>query len=89
MINFKVRLKNPVFYMQLILAIVTPVFAYTGITASEITSWAALRNIIIQALSNPYILFLVASSLYNAIIDPTTRGMGDSKRASLYEYPNK
>lgn len=89
MINFKVRFKNPVFYIQLILAIATPILAYTGITAAEITSWAKLGNLIIQALSNPYILFLVASSLYNAVIDPTTRGMGDSKRAALYNMPNK
>lgn len=89
MINFKVRFKNPVFYIQLVFAIVTPILAYTGITAAEITSWAKLGNLIIQALSNPYILFLVASSLYNAVIDPTTRGMGDSKRAALYNTPNK
>lgn len=89
MINFKVRLKNPVFYIQLILAVATPVFAYTGIAASDITSWSKLWNIIVQAISNPYVIFLIISSLYNAIVDPTTRGIGDSKRAASYDNPSK
>ena len=89
MINFKVRLKNPVFYIQLILAIATPIFAYTGIAASDITSWSKLWNIIVQAVSNPYVIFLIISSLYNAIVDPTTRGIGDSKRAASYNNPAK
>lgn len=89
MINLKIRLKNPVFYMQLIIAVATPVFAYTGITASEINSWTKLGEIIIQAISNPYIIFLIMSSLYNAVIDPTTRGLSDSKRAVSYKSPGE
>ena len=42
MINWKVRFKNPIFYMQILVATVTPIFAYMGITASEITSWDKL-----------------------------------------------
>ena len=87
MINFKVRLKNPIFYVQLILAVATPVFAYTGIAASDITSWSKLWDVILQAVSNPSIIFLIISSLYNAVVDPTTRGIGDSKKAALYDNP--
>lgn len=89
MINFKVRFKNPVFYVQLILALVTPVFAYTGLAASDITSWAKLWDVIVQAVSNPYVIFLIISSLYNAVVDPTTRGVGDSSRAASYNNPAK
>lgn len=89
MINWKVRFKNPIFYMQILVATVTPIFAYMGITASEITSWDKLLSVVQTAISNPYILFLVATSIYNAIIDPTTIGIGDSKKARTYNAPTK
>ena len=43
MINWKVRFKNPMFYAQLIIAVLTPILAYMGITAQDLTSWTALR----------------------------------------------
>lgn len=89
MINFKIRLKNPIFYVQLLVAVATPVFAYTGLTTSDITSWSKLWSIIVQAVSNPYVIFLIISSLYNAVVDPTTRGIGDSKKAASYDNPVK
>lgn len=89
MINWKVRFKNPIFYIQLLIAVITPIFAYMGITVSEITTWDKLFKVFQDALSNPYILFLVASSLYNAVVDPTTCGVGDSKRAQTYTAPTK
>lgn len=88
MINVKVRLKNPIFYIQILTAIVSPIMAYMGITTSEISSWGKLWEIISQAISNPYILFLVSISIYNSLIDPTTRGIGDSKKALTYDKPN-
>lgn len=89
MFNWKIRLKNPIFYIQILMAIVSSVFAYMGITASEITSWGKLWEIICQALSNPYILFLSAINIYNSLIDPTTKGISDSKRAMTYDEPSK
>lgn len=87
MINWKVRFKNPIFYIQLIISIMSPIFAYLGITAKDITTWESLFNIFRQALSNPYILSLIAVSIYNAVVDPTTQGIGDSKRAISYNNP--
>ncbi len=89
MINWKVRFKNPVFYVQLVISIMSPIFAYLGITAKDITTWDSLLDIFKQALSNPYILSLIAVSVYNAVIDPTTQGVGDSKRAISYNNPAK
>lgn len=89
MINWKVRFKNPVFYIQLIISIMSPIFAYLGITAKDITTWDSLLDIFKQALSNPYILSLIAVSIYNAVVDPTTQGIGDSKRAISYNNPAK
>lgn len=89
MINFKVRFKNPVFIAQLILAILTPILAYAGLTVQDLTSWSALGNVLLEALSNPYVLGLVVVSVWNAINDPTTSGVTDSKLALTYTEPKK
>lgn len=89
MINWKVRFKNPVFYVQIAISIISPIFAYLGITAKDITTWGGLLDIFKQAFSNPYILSLIAVSVYNAVVDPTTQGIGDSKRAISYDTPGK
>ena len=88
-INLKVRLKNPVFIAQIILAILTPILAYAGLTMQDITTWKALGDLIMNALSNPYVLSLAGVSVWNAINDPTTKGIGDSANALLYNKPNK
>ena len=87
--NFLVRFKNPVFIAQLVLAILTPMLAYAGLTAQDLTTWGALGDLIVGALSNPYVLALVAVSVWNALTDPTTAGLGDSKQALTYEKPKK
>lgn len=86
-LNLKVRFKNPVFIAQLILAILTPILAYAGLTASDMTTWKALGDLLIGAISNPYVLSLVAVSVWNALNDPTTKGISDSVNAMTYETP--
>ena len=88
-INLKVRLKNPVFIAQIILAILTPILAYAGLTMQDITTWKTLGDLIMNALSNPYVLGLAGVSVWNAINDPTTKGVGDSANALLYDKPNE
>ena len=85
--NIKVRVKNPVFWVQILLSILTPILAYAGLTAQDLTTWAKLWEVLIMALSNPYVLGLVALSVWNALNDPTTKGITDSKRAMEYEKP--
>ena len=87
-INWKIRFKNPVFYMQLILAVLTPVLAYMGLTVKDLTKWAAVGNVLLQAASNPYVLALVLVSVWNAVNDPTTTGISDSSNALTYDEPN-
>lgn len=86
-INWKVRFKNPVFIAQIILAIFTPILAYAGLTAQDITTWKAVGDLIITAISNPYVLGLVIVSLWNALNDPTTKGISDSENAMTYDKP--
>ncbi len=87
-INWKIRFKNPMFYAELVFSILTPIMAYLGITATEITSWAILGDVLFQAVLNPYVLSLALVSVYNAIVDPTTTGFGDSINALSYIKPN-
>ncbi len=85
--NLRVRLKNPVFWAQLLLGVCATVLAYAGLTAADMTSWGALWNVVRQALTNPYCLFLVASNVWSALNDPTTSGLTDSNRARQYDKP--
>lgn len=87
MINFKVRFKNPTFLIQLFLTLLVPVLSYYGLTAQDLTTWSALFELIKDALSNPYVLGTVAIGLWNAINDPTTKGVSDSEQAKNYTEP--
>ncbi len=82
--NLKVRFKNPIFIAQLILAILTPILAYAGLTVQDLTSWTKLGELLLNALSNPYVLGLIAVSVWNALNDPTTAGVKDSAQAMTY-----
>lgn len=86
-INFKVRFKNPIFIVQLVLSILMPILAYLGMEATEITSWAILGSVLFEAIKNPYVLGLVVVSAWNCINDPTTSGVSDSERALGYDKP--
>ena len=88
MINWKIRFKNPVFYIQLIVSIISSIFAYMGITASEITSWYKLFEIIRQAFSNQYINFIMVISIYKFLIDNTKKVIRDRKKAMKYDKRN-
>lgn len=70
------------------LAIVTPILTYFGLAAQDLTTWGTIWNVIIQAVSNPYVILMVAVSLYNAVVDPTTTGVTDSSRVLQYNVPN-
>ena len=87
-INWKVRARNPMFWMQIIASIFVPILAYMGITVQDLTSWAMVGKALMLALANPYVLMMVAISVYNTIIDPTTSGISDSKQAMTYLSPN-
>lgn len=87
--NLKIRFKNPVFIVQIILAIITPILAYAGLTFQDITTWGKLGELLLGAVSNPYVLGLIAVSVWNALNDPTTSGVKDSQRALSYTSPYK
>lgn len=87
-INWKVRFANPVFWKQIALAVFVPLLAYYGMMWEDMTTWAAIGNLFVQAVQNPVVVLSVVVSVYNALIDPTTKGMSDSALAMTYEKPN-
>ena len=90
MINWTVRIKNPMWWVGMIGVVGAPVLAYTGMAASDITTWDALGNLVVQVFNNPYLFGSVAMAVLGAIgvtSDPTTTGIGDSTRALTYEAP--
>lgn len=88
-INWKVRFKNPVFLINIILAIILPILAHLGMNWEEMTTWAKLGGVLLSAIQNPVIVVAVIWSVWNAINDPTTAGIGDSAQALTYKTPKK
>lgn len=90
-INWKVRFnrKNILFLSQVLLSVLVPILTYFGIQLSDFTSWQIVRDTLLQAVSNPYVIIMSLVSLFNAITDPTTQGISDSQQAQSYRSPKE
>jgi phi LC3 family holin len=79
-INWKVRIKNPVFWVTVIPSIVSVVYlllAAFGVTPS------VTENVIIDGL----LAVVGALTTVGVLVDPTTKGVSDSKQAMEYVKP--
>ena len=88
-INWKVRVKNPLFWVEIAAAILLPILAHLGLSWEDMTSWAALGEVLLSAIQNPVIIVAIGVSVWNAITDPTTKGISDSKKALTYTKPKE
>ena len=88
-INWKVRANNPQFWFQIFLAIAVPIGTYFGVTGKDVTSWKVLIDLVGQAVSNPYVIAMVVVSVYNAVNDPSTKGIQDGENALEYVKPSQ
>nr|DAR44088.1 MAG TPA: holin [Caudoviricetes sp.] len=90
-LNWKVRFnrENILFISQVIISVVVPILTYFGLQASDLTTWTKVGDTFVQAVSNPYVVVMALVSLFNAITDPTTKGIGDSEKALTYTSPKK
>ena len=88
-INWKVRFKNPIFWVGILVAFVVTTLTQLGMSWDEVTSWATLGQALLDAVSNPVVVVAVITAVYNAIVDPTTAGLSDSKNALTYKTPKK
>ncbi len=87
-INWAIRIKNPIWWVKVVVAFVTPIFVYYGITGQSVDTWAKAGNLLTQAFSNPYVLFTALLSATATSIDPTTTGLSDSTTALTFVKPN-
>lgn len=84
MINWKVRIKNKVFWLSIIPAIlllvqaVAAVFGYT----LDFTDLTAKLVAVVEAA-------FVVLAILGIVADPTTSGMSDSRLAMTYEKPKE
>ncbi|OCA84478.1 phage holin [Bacillus sp. FJAT-27225] len=89
MINWKVRFsrKNLQFIIRFIASLLIPVLAYMGIKVDDITSWPIVGELLINFISNPFLVVLTIINAINIVPDPTTAGLGDSRQAMRYLEP--
>ena len=86
-INWKVRFKNPTFWAQVAVAVISPILVGLGAQWQDMTTWAALGDALLRAVCNPVIVVAVVGSVWACITDPTTQGTEDSKLALTYHEP--
>ena len=88
-INWKIRFKNPVFWAQVVCAVFLPILTYFGLNWADMTTWAAIGSLLVEAVKNPVVVVSVLVSVFNAVVDPTTAGVGDSRLAMTYAAPRR
>lgn len=79
-INWKVRLKNMTFWMTMVPATIT--FIYAVLAAFGITPGLSQSTAI-----NTGVAIVTALAALGVLVDPTTKGVGDSERALCYDCP--
>jgi phi LC3 family holin len=82
-LNFKVRAKNPYFWIGL----VGVILAAMGVDASMFTSWGAVWDALVGLVTNPFMLGSVIIAVIGVLVDPTTKGIADSSQALTYDKP--
>ena len=84
MINWKVRIRNKVFWCELIPAIALVVQAVASVFGYTL-DFTTLTGKILAVIDAVFALLMILG----VVTDPTTEGIGDSKRALSYEEPWK
>lgn len=88
-INWKVRFsrKNVTFLIRFIAALALPVLAYMGIRVEDLTTWPMIGRVIIDFVSNPFLVGLTIINGLNVIPDPIVKGFSDSPLGLSYTEP--
>lgn len=80
-INWKVRLKQPAFWIATIPVVIT--FAYSILALADI-----VPAVTEERIQNLFLTVVTILAQLGIIIDPTTKGICDSERAMKYDKPN-
>lgn len=84
-INWKVRVKNPYFWLGLIAVILAAI----GVSPESLTSWGILFEQVKSLFLNPFAIGCVAVAILGYVNDPTTKGLSDSLQALQYDKPKE
>ena len=79
-INWKVRIKQPAFWIATIPVMIT--FAYSVLAFAGFTP-----SITQDTVQNLFIALVALLAQFGIIVDPTTKGINDSDRAMTYDKP--
>lgn len=80
-INWKVRLKNPVFWLTAIPTVIASVYTILGL-------FGIVPTVTEDMLSNALTAIVSVLAALGVLVDPTTKGVQDSDRAMEYDTPN-
>ena len=81
-INWKVRIKNKVFWIALIPAVLLLVQTGCSVFGVEL-DFGTLQDKLLAVVNALFAVLVILG----IVADPTTEGLGDSKRAMTYEEP--
>lgn len=80
-INWKVRLRQPAFWIATIPVAIT--FVYSVLALADI-----VPTITEDRIQNLFLAVAAVLAQFGIVVDPTTQGIGDSDRAMTYDKPN-
>ena len=86
-INIMVRLRNPILILNLVIAIGLVILSYFSLDAKDMTTWGAIGDTLLRTVKNPYLVLQVLWTIWNAVYDPTTKGIGDTADVIAAEKP--
>ena len=80
-INWKVRIKQPAFWIATIPVVITFIYAILALVG-------VTPSITEDVAQNAFIAVVAVLAQLGIVVDPTTKGINDSDRAMSYEKPN-
>lgn len=79
-LNLKVRMKNPLFWVTIVPAVLSCVYTVLG-------CFGIVPSISQDDIINTIMPIITALTTVGVLVDPTTKGVGDSERALSYTDP--
>lgn len=80
-INWRVRLKNPAFWITVVPALVTVVYAVLSV-------FDVIPAVAEETIVKGFMALMSILATLGIVVDPTTKGVCDSERAMTYTEPN-
>ncbi len=79
-IDWKSRIKNPIFWFNNVAVFFSSVLAYYGLSGGDLTTWNGVFELVKDTFSNPFLLVTSMVGVWNNIIDTSSYGVGDNSK---------